>query len=120
MLAKALLEAKKRKVSVKILLDKSQLTQNYSSSTFFANQGFELRIDVKHRIYHNKVMIIDDTTVITGSFNFTKSAETRNAENLLIILCNPQLAQLYTANWEHHWNQSISREVFLRKKSSKQ
>ena len=51
----------------------------------FTNQGFDLRIDVKHAIYHDKVMIIDDKTVITGSFNFTKAAETKNAENLLVL-----------------------------------
>ncbi len=38
-------------------------------------RSFDLRIDVKHAIFHNKVMIIDDETVITGSFNFTKAAE---------------------------------------------
>lgn len=36
-------------------------------------------------IAHNKVMVIDGRTVITGSFNFTKAAEESNAENLLVI-----------------------------------
>jgi phosphatidylserine/phosphatidylglycerophosphate/cardiolipin synthase-like enzyme len=40
-------------------------------------------IDSKHTIAHNKIMIIDKATVITGSFNFTKAAEEKNAENLL-------------------------------------
>jgi phosphatidylserine/phosphatidylglycerophosphate/cardiolipin synthase-like enzyme len=115
-IAKALLDAKKRNVAVKLILDKSQISQRYSSSTFFANQGFDLRIDVKHAIYHNKVMIIDDNTVITGSFNFTKAAETKNAENVLIIRDNSPLAHLYTQDWWFHWNQSISLEEFLTKK----
>ena len=46
-------------------------------------------------------MIIDGKTVITGSFNFTKAAETKNAENLLIIQ-SPELAKLYIENWRHH------------------
>ena len=46
-------------------------------------------------------MIIDDKTVITGSFNFTKQAEESNAENLL-VLQDPALAQRYTENWELH------------------
>jgi phosphatidylserine/phosphatidylglycerophosphate/cardiolipin synthase-like enzyme len=40
-------------------------------------------------------MIIDDHTVITGSFNFTKSAEEKNAENLLIIDSKPLAKQYY-------------------------
>jgi phosphatidylserine/phosphatidylglycerophosphate/cardiolipin synthase-like enzyme len=106
-LAQALLDAKKRHVKIKIILDKSQLSQRYSSSSFFANQGFDLRIDGKHAIFHNKIMIIDDNTVITGSFNFTKAAETKNAENLLIIRDNPALARLYTQNFWLHWNEAL-------------
>jgi phosphatidylserine/phosphatidylglycerophosphate/cardiolipin synthase-like enzyme len=57
----------------------------------------ELLIDAEHRIAHNKVMVIDGQTVIAGSFNFTKSAETRDAENLLVIR-SPELA-IKDANW---------------------
>lgn len=117
-IAKALLDAKKRNVNVRLILDKSQVSQRYSSSTFFAQEGFDLRIDVKHAIYHNKVMIIDDKTVITGSFNFTKAAETKNAENVLIIRNNRQLAQLYTNNWQIHWNRALSREDFIKGRNS--
>jgi phosphatidylserine/phosphatidylglycerophosphate/cardiolipin synthase-like enzyme len=43
------------------------------------------------------VMVIDGETVITGSFNFTKQAEERNAENLVVIR-DRKLAKLYTRN----------------------
>jgi phosphatidylserine/phosphatidylglycerophosphate/cardiolipin synthase-like enzyme len=46
-------------------------------------------------------MIIDRETMITGSFNFTKAAEEKNAENLLIIR-DKALAKVYTENWEKH------------------
>src|SRR5207248_1806343 len=59
-------------------------------------------IDSQHAIAHAKVMVIDDTTVITGSFNFTKAAEERNAENLLVIKDAPELAQAYEANIHEH------------------
>jgi phosphatidylserine/phosphatidylglycerophosphate/cardiolipin synthase-like enzyme len=54
-----------------------------------------------HAIVHNKVMVIDGETVITGSFNFTKAAEESNAENLLIIR-DRKLASLYMKNWQEH------------------
>ena len=75
----------KDKVGVKVILDKRQVTQKYSSATFLKNQKIPLWIDYKPAIAHNKVMIIDADVVITGSFNFTKAAQENNAENLLII-----------------------------------
>jgi phosphatidylserine/phosphatidylglycerophosphate/cardiolipin synthase-like enzyme len=50
-------------------------------------------------------MIIDDQTVLTGSFNFTKAAEEQNAENLLVIH-DPQLAAKYAQNWKQHLQHS--------------
>jgi len=46
-------------------------------------------------------MVIDGETVITGSFNFTKQAEEKNAENLLVIR-DGKLAEFYTKNWQEH------------------
>lgn len=54
--------------------------------------------DKKVTIAHNKIMIIDQHTVITGSYNFTSSVEHRNAENLLLIH-SPDLASVYQKNW---------------------
>ncbi len=68
-----------------MLLDRSQRTEKYSSADFLANAGISTQIDAAHAIAHNKVVIIDNETVITGSFNFTKAAEESNAENLLVV-----------------------------------
>ena len=108
-IAKALLDAHRRGIKVDVILDKSQRTQSYSSATFLLNVGIPTRIDAQHSIAHNKVMIIDGETVITGSFNFTKAAEEKNAENLLIIH-DKELASLYTKNWQEHAQHS---EVYL-------
>jgi len=59
----------------------------------------------QHAIAHNKVMIIDGNTILTGSFNFTKVAEQRNAENLLTIR-DSALTEQYTANWQKHLQHS--------------
>ena len=100
-IAKALLNAHKRRVKVEVILDKSKRTQNYSPATFLYNQGIPVKIDAQHAIAHNKVMIIDGETVITGSFNFTKAAEENNAENLLVIK-DKKLAERYIRNWQEH------------------
>jgi len=77
----ALIKAKQRGVDVKILLDRSNLTQKYSKMKELAAAGIELTVDRVPGIAHNKVIIIDNIITITGSFNFTVSADTRNAEN---------------------------------------
>jgi phosphatidylserine/phosphatidylglycerophosphate/cardiolipin synthase-like enzyme len=100
-IGKALLEAHKRGVKVQVILDKSQRSEKYTSAAFLANSGIPTFVDDRHAIAHNKIMIIDGTAVITGSFNFTKAAEERNAENL-IIPKSKDLAKLYLENWHRH------------------
>lgn len=50
-------------------------------------------------IAHNKVIVIDGGTVVTGSFNFSRQAETTNAENLVVFENSPDLVRAYTQNW---------------------
>jgi phosphatidylserine/phosphatidylglycerophosphate/cardiolipin synthase-like enzyme len=100
-IAKALVEAHKRGVKVQVILDQSQRTEKYSEADFTAHAGIPTFIDAQHAIAHNKVMVIDDETVVTGSFNFTKAAEEHNAENLLVIR-SKELAVKYLANWQAH------------------
>jgi len=100
-IAKALIDAHKRRVKVEVILDKSQRREKYTSATFLANMGIPTYIDDKHAIAHNKIIVIDGKTLITGSFNFTKAAEEKNAENLLIIK-SKELAASYLENWTKH------------------
>ena len=110
-IAKALVDAKKRGVKVQVILDKSQRTERYSSADFVQRAGVATFIDAKHAIAHNKIMVIDGQTILTGSFNFTKAAEEKNAENLLVIQ-DAALAAKYTANWQAHLKHS---EAYLGK-----
>ena len=100
-IAKALISAFKRGVKVEAILDKSQRKEKYTSATFLKNSGIPTYIDSRHAIAHNKIIIIDKEIVITGSFNFTKAAEEKNAENLLIIK-SKELADIYMKNLIEH------------------
>jgi phosphatidylserine/phosphatidylglycerophosphate/cardiolipin synthase-like enzyme len=106
-IAKALVDAHRRGLDIVVILDKTQRTDKYSSATFLANAGIRTLIDGQHTIAHNKIMIIDQRRVITGSFNFTKAAEDHNAENLLVIDGDPELVAKYTANWKAHERHSV-------------
>jgi phosphatidylserine/phosphatidylglycerophosphate/cardiolipin synthase-like enzyme len=104
-IAKALVDAEKRGVKVIAILDASNRTRNYSAADFLAHEGIETYIDSQHSIAHNKIIIIDNAIVITGSFNFTKAADEKNAENLLVIP-DPEIAAKYEQNWQLHFAHS--------------
>ena len=117
-IAKALLEAHKRGVKIEAVLDKSQRSEKYTSATFLLNEGIPVTIDDKHAISHSKIFVIDRQTLITGSFNFTKAAEEKNAENLLILKGNKALIDQYLQNFEEHKAHSVKYE-FRPKMSNK-
>ncbi len=101
-IAEALVAAKMRGVQVTILLDRSNESEPYSDLPLFVEQGLAPLIDAHHAIAHNKVMVIDRKTVVTGSFNFTHQAEAENAENLLVIKGNTALAKSYRDHFSEH------------------
>ena len=90
--------AKDRGVRVRILLDGGNLSDNQSIYNELIQYGIEVKIDKMPGIAHNKVMIIDQRKVITGSFNFTGAADHRNAENVLLI-DDIKIAAKYLENW---------------------
>lgn len=101
-IARAIIEAKKRGLKIEAVLDKSNVTGKYSAAIFLSNAGVPVLIDSAHAIAHNKIMILDRQTIITGSYNFTAAAEKKNSENLLIIRGNPALASHYLINFDLH------------------
>jgi phosphatidylserine/phosphatidylglycerophosphate/cardiolipin synthase-like enzyme len=101
-IAQALVEAKKRGAHVEIILDRSNEHEEYSELAFLIEQGLAPYLDAHHAIAHNKVMVIDRHTVVTGSFNFTHQAEAENAENLLILKGHADLSTLYRQNFLLH------------------
>lgn len=109
-LSEALLERARQGVRVEGVMESSQVASNRGSKyEIFRSAGLDVRLDANPKQMHEKVMIIDGQVVVTGSFNFTYSAETRNDENLLIIE-NPQIALYYLAEFERIFNQAAPGE----------
>lgn len=96
-IAKAIVAAKARGVHVMAIVDKSQRTERYTGATFLANAGIPVLVDEKPAIAHNKVIVIDGAVTIGGSFNYTRSAQERNAENVTITY-DPRVAAAFSAN----------------------
>lgn len=103
-IAGALVAAKRRGVDVRVVMDKSQRSERYTSATFLSHMGIPVRIDAKHAIQHNKYLVADQAHVQQGSFNYTRAGARSNAENVLVIWNNPTLAQAYAGDWQIHWD----------------
>jgi phosphatidylserine/phosphatidylglycerophosphate/cardiolipin synthase-like enzyme len=107
-IAATLIAAHRRGVNVQVLADAQQHAKTGSSKVSdLTAAGIPVRLETKYQNAHNKVIVIDASTpkatVITGSFNFTWTAQHKNAENILIARNNPSLATRYALNWERHW-----------------
>ena len=114
-IANALIAARRRGIDVRITADREQTFAGENSRIpELAAAGIPVLLELRYASAHNKVMVIDaglaDSVVITGSYNWTWSAQHRNAENLLIVRRNAELTGAYTANWHRHAADAISFE----------
>lgn len=89
-------------VAVQGIFETTGSQTQFSQLTPLFCAGLPARQDGNVFVLHHKVFIIDDTTVIAGSFNFTSSARDDNDENMFIIT-DPDLAALYTAEFQRRW-----------------
>lgn len=100
-----LIEASKRGVAVWLVVDlKNNLIDNpkkgaVSALNALVSAGAKVRVNSNYSIHHDKVIISDRTTVQTGSFNYSSSANDMNSENAIVIWNNPNLAEQYYAHW---------------------
>lgn len=102
----ALVDARNRGVEVRVVIDKKR-NQGKASKTamdFVTRNGVELRTNDHFHIHHDKTIIVNGSTVETGSFNFAPSAETANSENVVVIRDMPEVARQYIAHWQSRWD----------------
>lgn len=112
-IANALIDAHKKGVDVQVVVDTYGATSPKSKVKPVQASGVEVTVDDKHGTAHNKVMIIDEKTVVTGSFNFTSKAEKKNAENL-VIMKSKDLASRYLKEWKAHREHSVALDAYLK------
>ncbi len=111
-LAQALIAAHQRGVDVKILADREMVQKGERSQIpRLAEAGIPVWLETRYTVAHNKIMLIDAldaaNVVITGSYNYTFSAQARNAENLLILRDNAALARVYLDHWQRHRDDAV-------------
>ncbi|MBS7629295.1 hypothetical protein KEJ23_04900, partial [Candidatus Bathyarchaeota archaeon] len=88
----------------KVVFEKDDLT-GYSEYGKLKDAGIQVRVDTNPALMHNKVAVIDGLITITGSYNWSRSAEERNNENML-ILRSVEVASTYESEFNKIWSAS--------------
>jgi len=101
-IAQALVRAKDRGVIIRIFMDTGEARTKYSKSRYLVQNGFDVKLHKGQGLMHHKFAIVDHRVLITGSFNWTPTAEEKNQENLL-ILRDPELIRKYGERFEGMW-----------------
>jgi len=112
-LGRAVIRAAQRGVTVQVLLDDSFARREYSELWGLCEANIPVRI-VQHREFHHKFVIIDNILVITGSYNWSDAADTRNWENTVFIWSRSSAAlfvEEFISIWEKYTDNPFGKVV---------
>lgn len=101
-LSDAIMAAHRSGLTVRVISDNDKMHDRGSDVERLSQAGVNVRIDRSPEHMHHKFMVIDGHTVMTGSYNWTRSAETRNEENIIAV-DDPQLATRFSEEFERIW-----------------
>jgi cardiolipin hydrolase len=104
-LSDAIMAAHRSGLTVRVISDNDKMHDRGSDVERLSQAGVDVRIDCSPEHMHHKFMVIDGHTVMTGSYNWTRSAETRNEENIIAV-DDPLLAHRFSEEFERIWKLS--------------
>ena len=110
---KALVQAKKKGVSISLVVDHkgNQGAKSRAALSILVNVGCDVRTITAYQIHHDKVIIADKQTIELGSFNYSASAANKNSENVLVIWNNPKLAEKYIEHFERNQQKATAYQL---------
>ena len=110
---KGLIDAKRRGVDVKVVLDDkgNRGRANLMAMRLITEADIPTRVVSAYAIHHDKYIVVDGLHTETGSFNYSQAAARLNSENVLVIWNNPGIAKQYLAHWETRWKQGAEVEL---------
>ena len=106
-LAKALADAHRRGVKIRVIRDASQSHNKKDENSFLRTHGIDVRVmkGKKRGIFHDKFAIFDDKLLETGSFNWTANGEKYNHENV-IFFTDQELIKAFRQEFEKLWKET--------------
>ncbi|GAA4302747.1 phospholipase D-like domain-containing protein [Nibribacter koreensis] len=108
-ITRAILQAYQRGIAVELLTDNEKLFDKGSDIRELAMAGIEIRVDNTPNHMHHKYAVIDQKHVLTGSYNWTRSAALYNHENVLVS-SDPQLVKPYLIEFDTLWAEMVAFE----------
>jgi phosphatidylserine/phosphatidylglycerophosphate/cardiolipin synthase-like enzyme len=105
-IADQLLAAKRRGVWVRVIVDKTQASQQSSQAQRLAAAGIPVLMNSHSGLMHDKFLVVDGRSVATGSFNWTASATQKNDENLVVFADEPPVAKAFAGQFDRMWRDS--------------
>jgi len=106
----ALLDAKKRGVDIKVLVDakRNQRSNSVTALNALMQAGIPVRTISVYAMHHDKYIVADESTVQNGSFNYSKDAATSNSENVIVLWNQVSLAASFLRHWEDRWAKGVA------------
>lgn len=105
-IANSLIQAKERGVDIQGVFEKRVAGNSASKDEYLKHAGIDVRWDGNSKTMHHKVLIFDEHKILTGSYNFSESAEKQNDENVIII-DNPEITRLYIDEFRRVFEKGI-------------
>ncbi|WP_261667123.1 phospholipase D-like domain-containing protein, partial [Erwinia mallotivora] len=90
---------------VKIVIDEkgNRNRASMAAMNLIVNTGIPLRTNDRFPIQHDKILIVDNHTVESGSYNFSKAGASKNSENVVVVRFVPAIASQYLSHWQSRW-----------------
>ena len=109
LVVQALLNAKKRGVDVRVVVDDrgNHSKASIAALNLLVNTGIPARTISAYAIHHDKYIVSDESNVQTGSFNYSKAAAKSNSENVIVIWNNKDLAASYLRHWQSRYDKGV-------------
>ena len=101
----AIKELQYRGINIKIISDNDKRFDRGSDIEYIARRGIDVHIDLTEAHMHHKFAVIDDKITITGSYNWTRSAERYNHENI-VITDSEKIAKAFTKEFDKLWEKT--------------
>ena len=102
-LAAAVLEAYRREVDVRVILEDGKKNENGGEYNSLHDSGIAIKLATTGSLFHHKFVVIDGSLTITGSYNWSNNADKNNFENVVFISCEA-IAEVYVGKFEEVWD----------------
>lgn len=99
-IARELIRLRKKGIKISGVIEKTGAKSRYSEYNKLRLEDIDIRLDRNKKMMHHKVIVIDGRLLITGSYNFSKNANEKNDENIIIV-DNKSIAEEYLKEFFH-------------------